>query len=129
MKRQAGFTLMELLVAVAIIGIISAIAYPSYQNQMMQSRRADARVSLFAMAAQQELFYAGPALAYTAVVANVGGAASRETFYTLSAVVVPGGGGYTLTAVPAAGGPQTADVACLSMTLNQAGLKLPAVCW
>ena len=132
MNRQAGFTLMELLMAVAIIGIISAIAYPSYQNQMLESRRADARIALLRMSAQQELFYSANR-AYSGVVTNIGGAASTtdtERHYTLSTAITAGG--FTLTAVPFAGppaSPQLADTPCLSMTINQAGQRLPAVCW
>ena len=135
MKRQAGFTLMELLMAVAIIGIISSIAYPSYQSQMLQSRRADASNALLRMAIRQELFY-GANRAYSGVVTNIGGAASTtdtERHYTLSTAITAGG--FTLTAVPFAGGgglpasTQLADTPCLIMTLNQAGQRLPAVCW
>lgn len=45
-RMQRGFTLIEVMVVVAIIGIIAAIAYPSYQEQVAKSRRADAQRAL-----------------------------------------------------------------------------------
>ncbi len=49
--QQRAFTLTELLIAVAIVGILSAIAYPSYQAYINQSREAEARVALMTLAA------------------------------------------------------------------------------
>jgi len=43
MKKSTGFTLIELMITVAIIGILASIAYPSYQDSVMKSRRADAK--------------------------------------------------------------------------------------
>ncbi len=45
-NTSKGFTLIELLIAVVIVGILSAIAYPAYQNSVKQSRRADAQGAL-----------------------------------------------------------------------------------
>jgi type IV pilus assembly protein PilE len=55
--QQNGFTLIELMVVVAIIGIIAAIAYPSYTESMMKSRRADAEGSLLSLANAMERYY------------------------------------------------------------------------
>jgi type IV pilus assembly protein PilE len=51
---QRGLTLMELMIVVAIIGILSAIAYPSYQDQTRKARRADARAALLGLAQAME---------------------------------------------------------------------------
>ena len=56
-KRSKGMTLIELMIAVAVVGILATIAYPSYQNQVRRSNRADAITALTAMANAQERFY------------------------------------------------------------------------
>ena len=59
MKRVTlyGFTLIELMIVVVIIGILAAIAYPSYNKYSMQTRRSDAQIALTQAASQQEKFY------------------------------------------------------------------------
>ena len=52
-----GFTLIELMITVVIIGILAAIAYPSYQNYTKQTRRSDAQIALTQAANQQEKFF------------------------------------------------------------------------
>lgn len=57
MKTNQGFTVIELLVAVGMIGILSAIAIPSYQQSLQKSRRADAEGALLGLANAMERFY------------------------------------------------------------------------
>mgnify|MGYP000738899881 CR=1 FL=1 len=122
---HAGFTLIEMVIVVAIIGILGALAIPSYFDQVRKSRRSMAQIALTELANRQELFFADT-FAYTNVMANlsyptttVGGG-----FYTLAVTnvtVVPPG--YTLTAQvdPAKG--QVDDSNCKTFTLTDTGVK------
>ncbi len=58
MKKQLGFTLVELMVVVAIIAILAAVAIPAFQHQAMESRRADAKSALLDLATREERYYA-----------------------------------------------------------------------
>lgn len=128
MKRQNGFTLIELMIVVAIIGIISAIAYPSYQNHLRKSGRSDAFTALERMSSLQETYYLQNNT-YSTNPADVGGATSKEGLYSL-AVTAADANTYTLTAT--AMGTQLSDVGppdCRILTLTSARQRTPAACW
>jgi len=55
-RTSQGFTLIELMVVVAVVGILSAIAYPSYQDSVLKGRRAQARAALAELLQQQERY-------------------------------------------------------------------------
>ncbi|HHJ80720.1 MAG TPA: prepilin-type N-terminal cleavage/methylation domain-containing protein [Candidatus Tenderia electrophaga] len=56
-KKSTGFTLVELMIVVAIIGIIAAIAYPSYQDQVRKSKRTDGHSKVMDAMARQERYF------------------------------------------------------------------------
>jgi type IV pilus assembly protein PilE len=117
----AGFTLVELMVVIAIIGIISAIAFPSYDSYMKKSRRADAKVALSKMADHQERYYLQNNT-YSAAVNDVGGATTDEGYYTLS-INSADVNGFQLTATAVPGGQQANDTDCLLMYLSSTGAR------
>jgi len=55
-RLQRGFTLLELMIVVAIVGILAAIAYPAYQDSVLKGRRAEARTALLELMQQQERY-------------------------------------------------------------------------
>src|SRR3954469_13542635 len=55
-RAQCGFTLIELMITVAIIGILAAVAYPAYNSSVRKARRADAKTALLDLAQREERF-------------------------------------------------------------------------
>lgn len=132
MNKQEGFTLTELMIVVAIIGILSMVAYPSYQAQVQKTRRANAQADLIELSSFMERFFTennrydvdtgGDAVVLPFAISPRTG----TVFYALT--LVSGATTYTLTADPA-GTPQATD-SCGTMTLTQTGAKTPAAnCW
>ena len=65
MIRNRGFTIPELMISIAILGILAAWAVPQYREYVVESRRADAISSMTRILAQQELFFANNNSNYT----------------------------------------------------------------
>lgn len=126
-----GFTLIELMIAVAIVGLLAAIAYPSYQAQVLKSGRADAKVELNNIAQRMQRCFTStstykPDEGVCAVVDALnaaGGILSKEGHYTLT-ISDHDATTYTLTATVVAGTRQANDISCERFTLNQAGQRL-----
>ena len=133
-RNQKGITLLELMIVVAIIGILAGIAYPSYQNSVLQSRRAEAHTDLFAL--QLAMEKARGNCATYASGFGTGGCTSSQvnytansSYYTLS-ISGASGSDYTLTAT--ATGAQASDSDCATITLTRDGTQggtSGADCW
>lgn len=131
-KRRAshGFTLTELMITVAIIGILASVAYPSYTNFVTRSNRSEGQRELLRYANLQEEVYVDNR-AYAANMIGLG--KSTETIdtesgnYTISVQAGSTATTYTLQAV--AKYIQTKDIGCTILTVDQTGTKTPTACW
>jgi type IV pilus assembly protein PilE len=121
MNRQRAFTLIELMIVVAIIAILAAVAYPSYREHVIRTNRADAQQYLVDIANRQEQFLLDVRSYGDETDLGLTTPERVDRFYNIT--VTPAAGpppGYTLTAAPKAGTMQAGDG---NLTLNNAGVK------
>ena len=124
--RRSGFTLIELMVVIVVLSIIMAIAVPTYTDYVLRARRADAREVLSDLATRQEQFFLDNK-AYSNSIADLGrGTGSVNNYF---AITIPVFTSTTYTMQAAAQGTQTKDAACLALSIDQAGQRLPLACW
>ncbi len=122
MKKIRGFSLIELMVVVAVVAIITSIAYPAYQDQMQKTRRADAKAALMDAAAKMERYYTQFGRYTATITANAGiSATSPENYYTITPGTIANQT-FILRASPVVGSAQAADK-CANLDINQAGIK------
>lgn len=133
-KNQDGFTLMELMITVAIIGILAAITIPSYTKYVQKTKRADAKVALMEIAQKQESYFVQN-MSYANSLTQLGFSAnnipSENNQYSISIGDIdpdPCTGTnvtpcqeFRVDAVPS--GTQVNDHDCIRFTLRNTGLK------
>lgn len=124
---QGGFTLIELMIVVAIVAILLAVVLPGYQNQVMRGHRSAAKAEMLEIANRQQQFLLANR-AYTADISQLGGyALPAAVANNYTAAVTLGGGAVpsysmTFTAI----GNQASDG---NLTLTDQGVKTPADKW
>jgi type IV pilus assembly protein PilE len=136
-SRQHGMTLLELMIVIAIVGILASIAMPSFNNSVMKARRADARNSMFDWQLRQAEYFSNN-LSYDSVdMINGGGADtvdSGEGYYDIT-VSSASTTAFEMIATPKSGSSQASDSDCASyFCINQDGPLYtgdcaPQACW
>ncbi len=129
-QTQRGFTLIELMIVVLVLGILTAIAYPSYTSHLRKSRRAEAQQVLmdaYTRQQQQLLDTRSYIVSATKKVEDTGAPINTTlaSFYTF-AMDPSTASTFTLTATPA--GSQVGD-SCAMLSITHLGQKSPATCW
>lgn len=135
-KKLTGFTLIELMITVTIIGIVAAIAYPSYNQHIQRTHRLEGKAMLAQAIADQERYFSfnntyAPNTTTLGYPANP--AISEHNYYSLAVDVATGSCpidtccSMTITAINA----QALDAQCISMTQASTGRKSAtnADCW
>ena len=126
-NNNHGFTLTEILIAIAIVGILFAVAVPSYSSYITNSRRIDAQVAL--RNAAQELERCRTQAFTYANCDDDAPTKSQDGYYDLTYTVAAAT--FTITAKAVTGKSQAKDTGCTEMTITQTGATGPttADCW
>ena len=153
--QPAGFTLVELMVVVAIATILFAIAVPSYVSYVRQSRRTEARTAVLDLAGREERFFSTNGASYATTPANLGYTGAGwpvvigSNYYQVTVCVPananctaglampnpPAAPSYTVVATPVAGQTQVNDTQCTAFAVDSAGQQFAtgtggtAYCW
>lgn len=120
--RYRGMTLIELMVVLAIAAILAMLAYPSFEEQMIKSRRNDGAIQLLRIKLQQESYR----LNHPSYASSTQISFPVSDYYDFSIVNISA---TTYTIVALAKGSQQADSACQTIAIDQSMHKTPAHCW
>ena len=127
-RYQLGFTLIEMMITVAIISILAGIAYPSYVSYVTQANRSEALEALMRIANLQEQYYLDNK-AYTKDLTKLGLSTSPyitdHGYYSLASIAATD---YKITATPL-GSQLSRDLECPEISISSTGNKTPKDCW
>lgn len=131
--RGRGFTLIELMIAVAVIAILAAIAVPSYMDAVRKSRRSDATTALAKIQLAQETYRLNHTKYGSLIDLGLNDDILTNGYYTITLSDISATG-YTATAKPVSGTSQAADTSCATITMTVKGGSNevdnePAECW
>ena len=125
-----GFSLMELMITVAIVGVLAAIAIPSYQSYVLKANRYEAISELLNIELTQERYYAEHHT-YTDSFSDLGLPTSYKQYWFL--ITLYGHAEYTVKAEPFTPSTQwddqKAEINCAVLQLDHRGVKTPPSCW
>lgn len=128
--KLSGFTLIELMITVAILAIIAAVAIPSYSSYVDRGKRAEARTALLDIAARQERHYSNNRQ-YTATLSDLKMPGMSENgYYTLSVAASGSNQDFDATATPSG----WTDDKCGNLSIDETGAKTQSLgdrasCW
>ncbi|MBF0132518.1 MAG: type IV pilin protein [Magnetococcales bacterium] len=133
-NKSEGFTLIELVIALVIVGVLVAVAVPYYKNKVMETRRTDGKAILLEIMAAEERFFTINNTYTTNLVAGglgmtdagAGSVASESGYYLVSAAACGTGIGACVILTATAQGVQVSDG---NLTLNSLGNKTPTSAW
>jgi type IV pilus assembly protein PilE len=129
--KQKGFTLIEMMVVVAIVGILAAVALPSYRNHIIRAARVQAQTELLELAGLQEKIFLNSNSYTFSVTAPYNGTTAgglgrtsgltKDSRYTLSLDIAEPSQTFVLTATPVIGSPQEGDG---NLSVSESGRRL-----
>jgi type IV pilus assembly protein PilE len=117
-----------MMIAVAVVGLLTALAYPAYTGHLQQSRRAEAQQVLMDIASRQQQRLLD-SRSYASSLPETGAVIPQSVAAVYSFTVAPSSGsapGFVASAIPQ--GPQASD-RCGTLAINQANIRQPAQCW
>jgi type IV pilus assembly protein PilE len=131
--KNSGFTLTELLIAIAIVGILAGVAYPSYMNYLLVSKRSEAQSALTDIANRQEMYYLDHHKYAANLQTDLGLSANPfitdNGYYSITTSSATATADFTLTATAIS--TQAADSDCATLQINQNSQRTATAsnCW